>query len=361
MQPTKPAVPYAIELTAHFKACVPFLRIDTLQRMVDLILAMVSAESITHRDLAPQMPGDSDLDAKKRRVERGVHDPQLTAQVFLALLLAQVPPGKMLLSLDRTTWEHGHSPLNLLVLGVVMHGYAIPLVWVALDHTGNSDTRARIWLVLRLLKAFPATRWKGLVADREFIGQDWFRFLRRKGIKRAIRIKKDTLLDELHASEWFADLPVGAFRELMDRTAVYGEVMRVVATRSPAGDLVIIATDFSVWDTFELYRLRWSVECTFGSLKSRGFDLERTGITRPERLERLFGLVILAWLSCLHIGVWLAEVKPIKVLKHGRKAVSFVQHGCERFQNALRWQTSELVTFLRLLTRPFSVPGRSGT
>jgi len=179
------------------------------------------------------------------------------------------------------TWEHGQSPLNLLVLGVVVYGYTIPLVWIALDHTGNSDTRARIWLVLRLLKVFPACRWKGLVADREFTLQDWFRFLRRKGIKRAIRIKKDTLLDELHASEWFADLQVGAFRELMDRTAVYGEIMRVVATRSPWGDLVIIATDFSVWDTFALYRLRWPVECTFGSIKSRGFDLDLLGHHTP--------------------------------------------------------------------------------
>lgn len=361
MQPSKPAVSYATELTAQFKACVPSLRIDTLQRLVDLVLAMVSAESITHRDLAPQMPGDSDLDAKKRRVERGVHDPQLTAHVFLALLLAQLPPGKLLLSLDRTTWEHGQSPLNLLVLGVVVQGYTIPLVWIALDHTGNSDTRTRIWLILRLLKALPACRWKGLVADREFVGQDWLRFLRRQGIKRAIRIKKNARLDGLLASEWFADLPVGAVRELMERTAVYGEIMRVVATRSPAGDLVIIATDFSVWDTFVLYRLRWSVECTFASLKSRGFDLERTGITLPERLERLFGLVVLAWLSCLRIGVWLAEAKPVKMLKHGRKAVSFVQYGCEHLQNALRWQTSELATFLRLLTRPFPAPGRSGT
>ena len=70
--------------------------------MVDLILAMVSAESIIHRHLAPQMPGHSDLDAKKRRVERGVHDLQLTAQVLLALLLVQVAPGKLLLSLDGT-------------------------------------------------------------------------------------------------------------------------------------------------------------------------------------------------------------------------------------------------------------------
>jgi len=50
---------------------------------------------------------------------------------------------------------------------------------------------------------------------------------------------------------------------------VYGERMRVVATRSPAGDLVVIATNFPVWETLALYRPRWSIECTFGSLNTR--------------------------------------------------------------------------------------------
>ena len=182
------------------------------------------------------------------------------------------------------TWEHGDTPLNVLVLGTVVHGFTIPLVWVALHHTGTSDTRARMWLVLRLLE----------VADREFIGAEWFRFLRRKGIRRAIRIRKDTVLDELSADEWFHDLQPGQFRMIAERTTVFGEPMRVVATRSPAGDLVIIATDVHVWETWQLYRLRWTIESTFGSQKSRGFDLERTGVTDPRRLERLFGLVTLA-------------------------------------------------------------------
>ncbi len=121
-----------------------------------------------------------------------------------------------------------------------------PARWVALDHTGNSDTRARMWVVLKLLKALPARRWKGLVADREFIGAEWFRFLRRQGIRRAIRIRKDTVLDELRADDWFGDLQPGQFRMIAEKTLVFGEWMRVVATRSPSGDLVIIATDFGV-------------------------------------------------------------------------------------------------------------------
>ena len=105
-------------------------------------------------------------------------------------------------------------------------------------------------------------------------------------------------MDGLRIDEWFGDLQVGKVRCLFDRAEVYGERMRVVATKSPAGDLVVIATDFRVWETLALYRQRWSTLCTFGSLNTRGFDLERTGITQPERLERLFGLVILAWVAC---------------------------------------------------------------
>jgi hypothetical protein len=140
--------------------------------MVDLVLAMVTTQSVNHSDLAPEMPGRSSPEAKKRRVERAIRDEQLTMHVFLALLFVHLPKGKVLMSLDRTTWEHGESPLNLLVLGAVVHGFTIPLVWIASDHTGNGNTRARMWLVLHLLRAFPARRWKGLVADREFIGSE---------------------------------------------------------------------------------------------------------------------------------------------------------------------------------------------
>jgi hypothetical protein len=138
---------------------------------------------------------------------------------------------------------------------------------------------------------------------------------------------------------------------------VFAGPMRVVATRSPRGDLVIIATDFGVWETWTLYKLRWSIECTFSSLKTRGFDLERTGITQPKRLERLFGLTILAWISALRVGIWLLEVKPIKILAHGRKAMSLARYGSERLRNALRWDPDDMAVLFALMIMPFSALG----
>ena len=261
------------------------------------------------------------------------------------------------MSLDRTIWEHGESPINFLVLGAVVEGYTIPLVWMALDHTGNSSTRTQMWVVLRLLHLLPANRWQGLLADREFIGVEWFRFLRHQGIRRIIRLRHSDLIDDLSGEDWFSPITPGVFRKIGERVIVFGELLRVVATRSPAGDLVILATDFGVRQTWKLYTRRWTIECTFSSFKARGFDLERTGITDLARLERLFGLVTLAWMFYLKLGVWLSQTRPIHILKHGHRAVSTVRHSTQHLSDALRWKPERLATFLEAIIRPFSASG----
>ena len=145
MTSPKPADGQPTELTTHFKALVPRLRTDTLQRVVNIVLALISAKSVNQSDLCAQLPGPSSLDAKKRRVERGLRDPQLIESVFLTLLLTLLPPGKLLLSLDRTTWERGDAPLNLLVLGVVLHGYTLPLVFLGrTDAAGHACPLGRL-------------------------------------------------------------------------------------------------------------------------------------------------------------------------------------------------------------------------
>ncbi len=44
------------------------------------------------------------------------------------------------LSMDRTNWRWGKSDINILILGIVFKGTAIPIYWMLLDKRGNSDT-----------------------------------------------------------------------------------------------------------------------------------------------------------------------------------------------------------------------------
>ncbi len=86
--------------------------------------------------------------------------------------------GSRHLIMDRTTWHYGQTPLNFLVLKAILGGTVILLVWTVLPHQRNSCTVARILLVTRLLQVLPAKRWAVLIADREFVGHEWCRFLR---------------------------------------------------------------------------------------------------------------------------------------------------------------------------------------
>ena len=56
------------------------------------------------------------------------HDLQLTSQDVLNVLLPLLPSGRLTMVMDRTTWHYGQTPLNILVLGILLDGMVLPLV-----------------------------------------------------------------------------------------------------------------------------------------------------------------------------------------------------------------------------------------
>lgn len=66
------------------------------------------------------------------------------------MLLALLPiPPPYLLSLDRTERHFGTVVFNMLVLGIVVEGMSIPLLWMMLPKVGSSCTSARCVLCSR--------------------------------------------------------------------------------------------------------------------------------------------------------------------------------------------------------------------
>lgn len=358
MYASNPADLQLTNLTTLLKRQFPFLRTDTLQRLEDVIRALVEKQTSNQRLLATALPGMASPEAKRKRLARCIRDEQLDDDFFLRFLISLLPTGKLVLALDRTNWEYGEQPVNLLILGVVLEGFTLPLVWTVIGHGGSSDTLTREKLVARLLKRLPAVRWKALVADREFVGYLWFAFLRKRRIRRAIRIRADTIIDELRVDDWFGHVRVGKWHTLLEKAWVYHSLMHVVATRSADGELVVIATDLSIWEVWAVYKLRWSIECTFASLKRRGFDLERSAMTMADHLGRFFGLLILAWVWCLRVGAWLKTWKPIEIKKHGRPAMSVLTYGWQYLTNAVRWDEQRTQQCCTLMKSPFSAPAQ---
>jgi hypothetical protein len=61
------------------------------------------------------------------------------------------PNEKVFLTMDRTNWQYGNKDINILMVGAVYKGIAIPIVWEILDKRGNSNTAERINIINRII------------------------------------------------------------------------------------------------------------------------------------------------------------------------------------------------------------------
>ena len=78
------------------------------------------------------------------------------------------------------------------------------------------------------------------------------------------------------------------------------------------------------------YKKRWEIETAFKAMKSSGFNIEDTHLCDMDRIARLVAMVCMALVCAYLVGEYKdVNVKPIRILKHGRKAKSLVKYGLE--------------------------------
>ncbi len=94
------------------------------------------------------------------------------------------------LTLDGTSWEFGSKKIHLLVLSIVVDGVSIPIGWEDLDKKGTSNFSERKHLIDRAFERFNLAGLT-LLADREFNGEQWFKYLKDKGLNFVIRLRKN--------------------------------------------------------------------------------------------------------------------------------------------------------------------------
>ena len=178
----------------------------------------------------------------------------------------------------------------------------IPVLWEALDKKGNSNTGERMVLLELFREAFPEVHIETLYADREFIGNEWLAYLRQAGISYGIRCKENAQIagkggTRQALKSHFRALKTGEGKRL-GPVMLYGQQHYLEATRLTDGQLLVVCSD-KEGKGIESYGERWQIETLFGSLKSKGFNLEDTHMTAPAKIDRLMSVLAIGFvLSC---------------------------------------------------------------
>ena len=272
-------------------------------------------------------------EANRQEIRRFLGQPDMTHEKWAKLIARFLPKFAWTIAMDRTNWKIGKSVINILYLAVIYNGVAIPLFWILLDKEGNSDTEERKILWARLLACFPDQPLNFLTADREFIGHDWIKWLQDQNIPFRIRVKAGEYFtsekgDRRKASQWFhfSSCKCKFKPMILWKLSVF-----VGGKRLKDNDfLIVISNKYS--DVLSDYSLRWKIECLFQSFKGRGFDLEIGHLTDPYRLKSFLGILALAVCCCFKVGLWLDEVKPLKLKRHHRRAISILRRGLDLLQ-----------------------------
>ena len=301
---------------------------------VNMLIALLTTRTVNLSKLACSFISDSDQLSRYRRLQRFFSGFEMDYDCIAGFIfkLFFINGGQWYLTVDRTNWKWGKSDINILTLAIAFKGAAIPIYWVLLDKRGNSDTPERIELIQKFIKNFGKECIAGLLADREFIGKKWFKWLLDEGISFYIRIKSNTLTtnargQEIDIDALFYGLKPGEQRSINDKRKIWGHDLYLAALRLEDNELLIIATDQPPEEAIAIYGLRWQIETLFGCLKGRGFNFEDTHIVSQERIKRVFVLLAISFCWAHKTGEWRNDVKPIKIKKHGRLSVSIFRYG----------------------------------
>lgn len=311
--------------------------------MAWLIIALCSCRSVNYQKLSQHIGRQAQNLSNCRSIQRFMKQMALPMSLIAMFIYQSIGiKGNVVLIMDRTNWQFGKQNINILMLAIRHNNIAYPLMFKLLDKKGNSNTQERKDLINQYIDLF-GNNIQYLLADREFIGEGWLKYLNQQRINYVIRVRNNFLVGhgktEKCVSKLLLSLKPNQIYYSKRRKHILSNLCYITGLRhldkQGKPDDVILVSNLKTDQALTYYRDRWQIECLFKGLKSSGFNLEDTHVTHLDRLERLLSLTMLAFVWCYNVGEFIHEhIKPIDVKKHGRRAVSVFVYG---FRFISRW------------------------
>jgi len=331
-------------LDNHFQGRVNLSRLKLITMFV---FALCKVQTVGFEKLANAFDSEAMATSSLRRIQRFIAHYDLSSDLIAKLIFGLLPDKENLkLSIDRTNWKFGQTNINIFMLGITYKGVAFPLLFKMLDKRGNSNCQERIDLVNRFIQLFGTNCIDCLMADREFIGDDWIKFLNDNKIRYYIRIRNNFKIflpqknKEIKVSWLFNSIKNGEFLHYKHIVKIGTQLCYLsgckVNSKDNKPDFLIIVS-FNKPEQAQLnYKERWQIETCFKAMKSSGFDIEKTHLQDIERIEKLTLIVMIAFVWCYKTGIFIHnKIKSIEIKKHGRKAKSIFKAGLSYIANVL--------------------------
>jgi hypothetical protein len=272
---------------------------------VALISGLVGGQRAHLSTIADHAPsGAADQESTIMRFRRWLkHDAQTVANWFLPVaqaVLANLAHQPLVLVMDGSVVGRGCVAL---MLSVVYHGRALPLVWVVVQgEKGHFPQATHCALLEQIQPLIPPTAEVTLLGDGEFDGTELQAALRRLHWHYVCRTAPNLHMTVYGKTRHIRDLAptrgdLLAVQPAWVTAEQYGPVSILALWEAAYAAPIYLVTNMVDLDAARAaYRKRAHIETFFSDQKSRDFHLHRSHLSDPQRLARLLIASCLAYL-----------------------------------------------------------------
>jgi hypothetical protein len=268
------------------------------------------------------------------------------------------------LSLDGTKWDFADSSIHLLTLCVIVDEVAIPIWWEDIEKAGHSSQKERIRYFNQALQRYDLSKMV-LLADREYIGYEWFKYLSSVGIYFVIRLKAGIYHDKVNASgiSWerltLKAKAKNAGKKVSKKIVLAGVQLDYIILKNPRPDadeeLVYLLSNWtSPTQAAQMYALRWQIEVCFKQLKSNGLNLEQMNVEGKEKRHLMMAIAVFIYTIAIREGMLEEHRKGHRILFKKDKQTGFHYRAISIFRKGvsiIRRSFFDLKGFIRYLKR----------
>jgi len=293
---------------------LPELWRESDNRMVNLSLlvsAIPKAKDLTQAALAAEMPLPAQDTSLMQRQRRWLMNKQVAKDEVYQPIIKQFVQAKsqatLPVILDTTS---AGVDCHLLTIALGYQKRALPLIWQAGEGKRGHTTGVRqVDLLEQALPLLPEEADVIILGDGEFGHVYLLRWLQEYPYDYCLRLAKDTYI--LYEGQWRrldsfelqAGETVWLEQVYLTKEAAFGPVNIFLTWDDHHQRLLPLVTNLSGPDeTRYWYDKRFWIEPLFGDIKGHGFDLQKSRLQHPDRIERLMLAVSLAYLWLCFLG-----------------------------------------------------------
>lgn len=308
-----------------------------LNTLAGMVTGIVLGKSCQLPALAEKAPDKTLAESRSKRFSRWLQNETITAEFYFlpfiqAILTGLAQARPLVFIMDGS--EVGHGCLAL-VMSVVYQHRALPVAWVVVRGSkGHFPADTHVRLLRAVVERMPLTATAQFLGDGEFDNLELQQALDACEWTYVCRTAKNIQVQR--DGEWVALASIDVHRgrkkmwpAVRFTQAGYGPVQVIGWWDSACHEPLYLVTNLTDRDeACQAYRKRMLIETLFSDHKSRGFRLNQSHLSDPERLGRLLIATCLAYWWIIYLGTLASQPHWRRLIHRADRCdLSFFQLG----------------------------------